>query len=147
MIHRRITGHPAPGLQVRPRNVSGQGWFIPAMLPAEPGWNVAENCTEPCPAGLAADLHEDADNYYILVEVPGIKKQDLALELKDRMLTVSGQRFMKRGEGEAGQRCSRTFALPDSLAMDSIAAELEAGMLTIKLPKTERLKTRIIPVT
>jgi HSP20 family protein len=115
------------------------------MLPTDLDWSGGQAAT--CSEGIAADLHEDADHYYVCLEVPGIKRQDLAVELKDRMLTVSGQRFWKRGEGEAGQPFSRTVALPTSIVWENITARLEDGILTITLPKSEHIKPRIIPLT
>jgi HSP20 family protein len=117
------------------------------MLPTDLDWNGSGNHAATCSEGLAADIHEDADHYYVSLEVPGIKRQDLAVELKDRMLTVSGQRFCKRGEGEAGQPFSRTVALPTGIVWENITARLEDGILTITLPKSEHIKPRIIPLT
>lgn len=147
MIHNRTPGSSSLDTHSRRSNWSKNPWIIPAMLPTDLDWNGGGHHTSTCPEGLEADIHEDTDHYYICVEVPGIKKQDLAVELKDRMLTVSGQRFWKRGEGEVGQPFSRTVALPTSIVWEKITASLEDGILTITLPKSEHIKARIIPLT
>lgn len=117
------------------------------MLPTDLDWSGSGNDTAMGSEGLAADIHEDADHYYVCLEVPGVKRQDLVVELKDRMLTVSGQRFWKRGQGEAGKPFSRTVALPTSIVWENITARLEDGILTITLPKSEHIKPRVIPLT
>jgi HSP20 family molecular chaperone IbpA len=147
MIHNRTTGSSSLDPHARRSNWSCNPWIIPAMLPADLDWIGSGNHTATGSEGLATDIHEDAERYYVCMEVPGIKRQDLAVELKDRMLTVSGQRFWKRGEGEAGQPFSRTVALPTSIVWEKITARLEDGMLTITLPKSEHIKPRIIPLS
>ncbi|QIF02849.1 Hsp20/alpha crystallin family protein [Roseimicrobium sp. ORNL1] len=147
MKHNRTTGNTSLAPHARRSNWSSNPWIIPAMLPVDLDWSGSGNHTATGPENLGADIHEDADHYYVGMEVPGIKRQDLAIELKDRMLTVSGQRFWKRGEGEAGQPFSRTVALPTSIVWEKITARLEDGMLTITLPKAEHIKPRIIPLT
>src|SRR6187401_703809 len=47
---------------------------------------------------LATDIHEDKDNYYATFEVPGVKKEDVKIELNNRLLTVIVDRKEKTGE-------------------------------------------------
>jgi HSP20 family protein len=147
MTHNRTTWSPSSGSHPRHSGWNCNPWVIPAMLPTDLDWTLSSGQDEACSGGLAADIHEDTDHYYICLEVPGIKRQDLAVELKDRMLTVSGQRFLKRGEGEAGQPFGRTIAIPTSIVWEKITARLEDGILTITLPKAEHIKPRIIQLT
>jgi HSP20 family protein len=134
-----------PSLHSGRNEWSEDPWVIPALLPPELNWS--GKVPEPSSGSLAADVHEDKDHYYVCFEVPGIKREDLRLELKDRMLTVSGQRFWKRGEGEAGQALHRTIAIPASIVWDDITARLEDGILTVTLPKTEHIKPRTIELS
>lgn len=98
------------------------------------------------PARLATDVYEDADSYYARFEVPGVKKEDIKVELHDRLLTVSVERREKSEEGEQSYSMSRSVSVPDSVAPDRIGAKLEDGLLTVTLPKQEQRKPRTIQV-
>ena len=49
---------------------------------------------------LAADIYEDKDNYFAQFEVPGVKKEDVKVELNNQLLTVTVEKKEKTGEGE-----------------------------------------------
>lgn len=98
------------------------------------------------PARLATDVYEDADNFYARFEVPGVKKEDVKLELHDRLLTVSAEKREKSGDAEQSYSLTRSVSVPDSVAEDRISAKLEDGLLTVTLPKQEHRKPRTIDV-
>lgn len=98
------------------------------------------------PARLATDVYEDADNFYARFEIPGVRKEDVKLELHDRMLTVTAEKREKSGEDERSYSLSRSVSVPDSVAEDRISAKLENGLLTVALPKQEHRKPRTIEV-
>lgn len=98
------------------------------------------------PARLATDVYEDADNFYARFEIPGVKKEDVKLELRDRMLTVTAEKREKSGNDEQSYSLSRSVSVPDSVAEDRISAKLENGLLTVTLPKQEHRKPRTIEV-
>lgn len=95
---------------------------------------------------LATDIHEDKDNYYATFEVPGVKKEDVKLELNDRLLTVTVARKEKSGDTESSYLSTRSISVPDSVKSDAILAKLEDGLLTVTLPKSEERKPRSIDV-
>ena len=95
---------------------------------------------------LATDIHEDKDNYYATFEVPGVKKEDVRVELNDRLLTVTVARKEKSGESESSYTSTRSISVPDSVKSDAILAKLEDGILTVTLPKSEERKPRSIDV-
>lgn len=108
----------------------------------------------PGPTGWvpAVDLHETAEHYVLVAEVPGLQRDDLEIRLHDGDLTLSGVRRepavaceqyhrIERGHGTF----SRTFHLPLPVDADRIAADLRDGVLTITCPKSEP-PTRRIPV-
>lgn len=85
---------------------------------------------------------EDTENHYLLVfDLPGVKKEDLNLEAKDGVLTLSGVRkneLKKEGYSERFQgHFEKTFALPEHLNLEGIEAHYENGVLTVLLPKAE----------
>jgi HSP20 family protein len=94
------------------------------------------------------DLHEDKDNFYFRAELPGVKKDDVRVELGDGVLTVSGARktFAADGEGESTNEFSRSVSLPARVKDESIVARYEEGVLTVTLPKAEEVKPKRIAV-
>ena len=98
-------------------------------------------------ARLGADLFEDNEAYYVRMELPGVKKKDVNVELENAVLTVSGERHVKGADGEEStETFSRSVSIPDGVVAEKITAKLEDGILTITLPKQESSKPRTIKV-
>lgn len=95
---------------------------------------------------IATDVLEDENNFYARFEVPGIKKEDVKVDLNDRLLTISAEKKEKRGDGESSSSYTRSISVPDSVNAETIAARLEDGVLTVTLPKSEERKPRTIQV-
>ena len=95
---------------------------------------------------LAADVYEDKDNYYARFELPGVMKEDVKVEVNDRLLTVSTQRQTKAEGQEESYSLSRSISVPESVRPDAIAAKMEDGILTVTLPKQEERKPKLIQV-
>lgn len=115
--------------------VNGDGWFDRAWAPA-------------------VDVTEDSKSYRVVLEVPGVKPEDVKIDLDGNRLIVSGE---KRHEGEEQTdrmhrferrfgNFSRTFTLPDTVNADAIEARAQNGVLTLVLPKVEKAQPRSIPV-
>ncbi|MFC1485477.1 Hsp20/alpha crystallin family protein [Candidatus Latescibacterota bacterium] len=92
------------------------------------------------------DVNETDKEITIDVEVPGLKKSDVKVEVKNNVLTISGERKKEektknpdysRIERHFG-RFERSFGLPDTVQTDKIAAAYKEGVLTLTLPKTEK---------
>ena len=104
---------------------------------------------------LAGDLYEDADKFVVRLEVPGLDKQDIDLEVRDDTLIVRGE---KRHEQESSsgryrvRQCAygsfhRTIALPRSVLADQAQADYRNGVLRIELPKAEQSRGRRVEVS
>lgn len=93
---------------------------------------------------LAVDVHEDKDAYHASFEVPGVKKEDVKVELNNGLLTVTAEKREKNGDSESSYTLSRSVSVPDGVNAESIAAKLEDGVLNITLPKAEHRKPRTI---
>lgn len=98
------------------------------------------------PGGLATDLYEDADQYHACFEIPGVTKDAVKIEFKERVLTVTAERRSKIGNSESTRTLTRALTLPEPVQEDGITAKLEDGILTVSLPKQEGRKPRIITV-
>lgn len=109
----------------------------------------------PLSAGVfpAVNLTEDKDAYRLRAELPGLKAEELNIEVVGRNLTVSGERKIPQEEGvryhrrerEAGS-FSRVVGLPGDIDADHVQASMVNGILTVTLPKAEAAKPRQITV-
>ena len=95
------------------------------------------------------DLFENTEEWVVLAEVPGISKKDLKINFENGVLTLSGERkndsdqnFQLR-ETESGNFC-RGFAFPSDIDPELIKAELNEGVLKIKVHKPEESKPKEI---
>lgn len=98
------------------------------------------------------DISETEDEFLISAELPGMKKEDISVNLDNRYLTISGERkFEKEENGKKFHRVetsygafNRSFQLPDNVEEESIAASYENGLLNISLKKAEdKVKKKI----
>jgi len=101
------------------------------------------------------DILESGDSYLIRAELPGVKKEDVHLEVREGTLSLSGERKFDepatgveylRTERVAG-RFSRSFYLPQTIKQDGIKATFRDGILEIHVPKVEEAKPRQITVS
>jgi HSP20 family molecular chaperone IbpA len=86
-----------------------------------------------------ANITEEEDNYIVTMDVPGVSKQDINIDIRQNTLNISGTR---KNFGEF----NRTFALPQSVDVQKVEATLENGVLELTLPKAESAKPRRIEI-
>lgn len=103
----------------------------------------------------ALDVFEEKDNFVVKTELPGMKKEDIAVSFQDGSLSISGERKSEtqRNDAEVYRaeryfgRFQRTVTLPATVAADKIKAAYKDGVLTVTLPKTEEAKPKQIDVS
>lgn len=92
--------------------------------------------------------------YHIEVDLPGVKKDDIHVEVKENRLTISGERKVKeevkeedyhRVESSYG-KFERSFTLPDNVDAENVDASTSDGVLEVVLPKKERGTSKKIEV-
>ncbi len=101
-----------------------------------------------------ADVKEDDDAYTIHLEVPGVSQRDIDLQLHDNVLTIRGRKEQKHQEEEGRYRrversygtFARSLALPRAVDESAVSANLENGVLEVRLPKREEARPRQINV-
>jgi HSP20 family protein len=93
-----------------------------------------------------AELCEDDSVYYVRIELPGVKKDSIHLELTDSTLTVGSRTVNKADYKVSSEGWSRMIALPDGLELEGVSARHEDGVLEVILPKAESRKPRKIEV-
>jgi HSP20 family protein len=98
-------------------------------------------------------LLEDADGYVLRVEMPGVNKEGVEISLEDNELTIVGRRSLPTIDGTLVHQelrredFRRTFELDPSIDGNKSSAKIEQGILTLTLPKAERVKPRRITVS
>ncbi len=100
------------------------------------------------------DVFEDDAALTIKAELPGVKREDIILDVSDGMLTLTGKKqFAHDDQTESYHMIERqygsfrrTFNLPEIVDINKVDAKLEAGVLQIVLPKHGQSQTKRIPI-
>ena len=100
------------------------------------------------------NVEEKEELFEITAEVPGMKKDEIDIEVQDGVLTIRGERkFEKEENGTNYHICERSygtfqraFTLPENVREDNIEAEYKDGILRLALPKAEPQKPKEIKV-
>jgi HSP20 family protein len=112
-----------------------------------PGWSFGR----PAPA---LDVLESDNELVVVAELPGVKKEEVKVQINDGVLTISGERKERgaseesrwhRAETESGA-FSRSLELPVAVNASAVSAELKDGILRIVIPKAEEARPREIRV-
>src|SRR5690606_34875714 len=95
---------------------------------------------------VPVDVYEDKENSYVRVELPGVERDAINIELADGYLNLSANRKSKNASGEESFSVKRSISVPETVRADKVSAVYENGMLLITLPKQEQAKPRKIAV-
>ena len=100
------------------------------------------------------NLTEDKENYYVRAELPGVKGEELDIQVTGKNLAITGERKIAaeeegakyhRREREAGS-FSRMIGLPGDINSDKVDAKMQNGILTVVVAKAEAAKPKQITV-
>lgn len=101
----------------------------------------------------AIDVDETATEYMVSADLPGINKDDIAIDCSGNMLTISAERkYENKDEKKTGRRerfygsYQRSFTLPVGVDANKIDASYDNGVLTVHIPKGESVKTKRIAI-
>ena len=97
------------------------------------------------------DVHETENEYVVLVDLPGVKAEDVSIELEHQVLTVSGARVpYSTGQTKYSERpygsFVRTLTLPKGVESDRIVADYQDGVLQVHVPKPAEVKPKKIAI-
>jgi HSP20 family protein len=105
---------------------------------------------------LPINIYADAEGYTFVAVVPGLKADDVTIEVEGNTLKLSGETIapaisadekVRTLRSEIGfGKFNRSFELPDAIDATKIDANLENGLLTVRVPKAETVKPRSIKV-
>jgi len=103
-----------------------------------------------------ADVVEAESGIHVMLEMPGMRTEDIEIGLENRVLTVSGEKRPERSEGDEKNtwhlserrygKFSRSFVLPRDVDAEQIRAHFDNGVLSISIPKSERARRRRIQI-
>ena len=100
-----------------------------------------------------ADVEETDDAYTVEIDLPGVAREDVDIQLDDRRLTVSGDIEEKKRTGILYRRTRRvgrfhfSVTLPGDVDADNVSAQLHDGVLTVHVPKSAQAKPRRIAIS
>ncbi len=97
---------------------------------------------------------QEEEHYLLSLEVPGIAKDDIKIEVADRTVTISGERRLHSSKKDCGSiyaerrygKFQRSFSLPVGVDTNKIEASYQDGMLQLAIPKAESAKPRQIKI-
>jgi HSP20 family protein len=111
---------------------------------------------EPATRGFApaVDIYEDNGSIYVKAELPGVKAEDVHVDVEDHTLTLRGERKLEHEEKREGYHriessygsFTRSFALPESCDTEKVEADMSEGVLTVKIPKKAEVMPKRIEV-
>lgn len=125
------------------RMMSDMGRFMPSRLPSD--------MKEFLPA---CDIEETDSEYHLTMDIPGIRKDDISIEVSGNELQISGERKREQEEGVAGNRrferqvgqFFRSFTLPANSNPEKIEASYDHGVLRLAIPKDQSSKAKRISI-
>lgn len=91
----------------------------------------------------ACDIDETAEHYLVSFDLPGVKKEDINIEVKDRHLLITGERLkeLKDTKSQRYERSygkfQRSFLLPEKVDAETVEANFEDGVLQLLIPKAK----------
>ena len=101
-----------------------------------------------------ADIKEDKNNYFVMLDLPGISKDEVKVAYNNGQLSVSGERKQEKETMDSKfqrvervfGRYYRSFTLPQKVKEDKIEAEFKDGQLKITVPKAEEAKPKELEI-
>jgi HSP20 family protein len=102
----------------------------------------------------AMDLVEDKNDLVLRADLPGLSEDDVDIEVKDGVLTISGERKTEEKKEEEGYyrverafgRFSRSLSLPDGIDPEQVKAKFDNGVLEVRIPKPEERKPHRVSI-
>lgn len=99
------------------------------------------------------DLFQDGDNVVLTAEIPGVKKEEINIEIKDNLFRISGERNLDYPENASFHRVERrarkfdrTIRLPHKVEIEAVKADYQNGVLKVVLPRAAADKPKQIKV-
>lgn len=101
----------------------------------------------------ACDIDETTDHYLVSFDLPGVKKEDINIEVKDRHLVITGERLKEFKDTKSQHyerrygKFQRSFMLPEKIDTETVEANFEDGVLQLLIPKTKEKSGKKIEIS
>jgi len=98
------------------------------------------------------NIYENSDEFLLLAEMAGVKKEDINIDLESNVLSLSAVRHLEsphdgsRFEEFGSVEYRNSFSIPETIERTEVSATFEDGILHLTLPKQEAVKPRLIEV-
>ena len=99
------------------------------------------------------NVFRQEDDFVVITELPGIKREDVNIQVQENRLRISGDKAIEYGEGASLHRrersaghFDRTLTLPVEVDVDGVKAEYRNGILALFLPRAARSKPKSISI-
>jgi len=100
------------------------------------------------------DLSETDSALVLRADLPGLDRDDVSIEIKDNVLTVSGERHREREDKKEGYHriersygsFSRSLTLPRGIDPESVSADFDKGVLEVRIPKPAEQKPHQVSI-
>lgn len=94
----------------------------------------------------AYDVVENEKSYNLAIDLPGFKKDDIHIDLKENTVAIKGERKRDNGDEKFVMYFERSFTLPTNVDTEKVEAQFEDGVLNLVLPKLAAAKARKIDI-
>lgn len=99
----------------------------------------------------SVDIYENTEEYLLYVDIPGVNREDVSIDLDNGQLTLVGNRYLEKTKGQlmeefGAAQYRRVFSVPQGIDQSKVDAELTDGVLRLHLPKSEAVKPRKIEI-
>jgi HSP20 family protein len=102
----------------------------------------------------AIDLIEEDDHLVLRADLPGLNEEDVNVEVKDGVLTISGERRAEEKTEDKGYHrveraygsFSRSLSIPEGIDPEQVSAEFDNGVLEVRIPKPEERKPHRVQI-
>ena len=127
---------------------------LPKLWDVRPSFPLVQWSTEASVFSLGCDISENDSQYRLSFDVPGVRKEDLKINVRDNMLVVRGERKEEHeGKGKHSHHSEkfygafeRSFTLPAGVMAEQIAADYKDGVLWVTVPKPVAAKGHAVKI-
>jgi HSP20 family protein len=153
IFDRNLSSSPLRSLALMQRQMDRM--FDRMWAGAEPSLEISAAALPSYAFSPACNIDETATHYLFSIDVPGVKKEDIKVEMRGQVLTISGERkeeYERKGATQYQSEASygafqRSFDLASDVKADQIEAEYDNGVLRLAVPKKEASKAQAIKIS
>tara|TARA_Y100000588_G_scaffold395147_2_gene520507 strand:+ start:21186 stop:21569 length:384 start_codon:yes stop_codon:yes gene_type:complete len=91
-------------------------------------------------------MDEEGDNFVVRFEVPGVKKENINLELNESVIVLKAERSENRNDEEIRISLNRSVRIPEETEVSKVKANLKDGVLTVLIPKPPKRQPKLIAI-